>query len=64
MRWKGDAVTAEDGVAFPPIAKTRRAARPNSNAASKVMVPKAGHGMHSDKAAFYNEVVMAFLQRR
>ena len=31
---------------------------------SKVMVPKAGHGMHSDNAAFYNEAVMSFLQRR
>jgi pimeloyl-ACP methyl ester carboxylesterase len=31
---------------------------------AQVMVPEAGHGMHSDNAAFYNEVVMAFLQRR
>ena len=31
---------------------------------SQVMVPEAGHGMHSDNAAFYNQVVMAFLQRR
>ena len=31
---------------------------------SQVMVPEAGHGMHSDNAAFYNQAVMAFLQRR
>ena len=31
---------------------------------SQVMVPEAGHGMHSDNAVFYNQVVMAFLQRR
>ena len=31
---------------------------------SQVMVPDAGHVMHSDNAAFYNEVVVAFLQRR
>jgi pimeloyl-ACP methyl ester carboxylesterase len=31
---------------------------------SKVMVPKAGHGMHSENTAFYNEAVMAFRQRR
>ena len=31
---------------------------------SKVMVPKAGHGMHWDNPTFYNQAVMAFLQRR
>ena len=29
----------------------------------QVMVPDAGHGMHSQDAAFYNQAVMAFLQR-
>ena len=31
---------------------------------SQVMVPDAGHGMHSDNAAFYHEAVAAFLSRR
>jgi non-heme chloroperoxidase len=31
---------------------------------SKVMVPEAGHGMHWDNPTFYNQAVMAFLQRR
>jgi pimeloyl-ACP methyl ester carboxylesterase len=31
---------------------------------SKVMVPKAGHGMHGDNPTFYNQAVMAFLQQR
>jgi non-heme chloroperoxidase len=31
---------------------------------SKVMVPEAGHGIHGDNAAFYNEAVLRFLQRR
>jgi pimeloyl-ACP methyl ester carboxylesterase len=31
---------------------------------SQVMVPEAGHGIHVDNAAFYNEVVLGFLQRR
>ena len=31
---------------------------------SQVMVPKAGHGMHIDNPTFYNQAVMAFLQRR
>jgi non-heme chloroperoxidase len=31
---------------------------------SQVMVPEAGHGMHSDNAAFYNEAVAAFLRRQ
>ena len=31
---------------------------------SQVMVPEAGHGMHSQNAAFYNQAVMAFLRRR
>ena len=31
---------------------------------SKVMVPEAGHGMHDDNPTFYNQAVMAFLQRR
>ncbi|HXW03909.1 MAG TPA: hypothetical protein VD833_01650 [Vicinamibacterales bacterium] len=31
---------------------------------SQVMGPEAGHGMHSQNAAFYNHAVMAFLQRR
>ena len=31
---------------------------------SHVMVPNAGHGMHGDNPTFYNENVMAFLQRR
>jgi non-heme chloroperoxidase len=31
---------------------------------SQVMVPKAGHGMHGDNPTFYNQTVMAFLQRR
>jgi pimeloyl-ACP methyl ester carboxylesterase len=31
---------------------------------SQVMVAEAGHGMHSQNAAFYNHAVMAFLQRR
>jgi pimeloyl-ACP methyl ester carboxylesterase len=31
---------------------------------SQVMVPEAGHGMHRDNAAFYNEAVAAFLRRQ
>ena len=31
---------------------------------SQVMVPEAGHGIHADNAAFYNEAVLRFLQRR
>jgi non-heme chloroperoxidase len=31
---------------------------------SQVMVPEAGHGMHSDNPTFYNQTVLAFLQRR
>jgi pimeloyl-ACP methyl ester carboxylesterase len=31
---------------------------------SQVMVPDAGHGMHSDNPTFYNQTVLAFLQRR
>ena len=31
---------------------------------SKVMVPKAGHGTHSDNPTFYSQAVMAFLQQR
>ena len=31
---------------------------------SQVMVPEAGHGMHGDNPTFYNQAVMAFLQRR
>jgi pimeloyl-ACP methyl ester carboxylesterase len=31
---------------------------------SQVMVPEAGHGPHSENPAFYNQAVMAFLQRR
>jgi pimeloyl-ACP methyl ester carboxylesterase len=31
---------------------------------SKVMVPKAGHGMHSENTALYNKAVMAFLRQR
>ena len=31
---------------------------------SHVMVPEAGHGMHSDNPTFYNQTVLAFLQRR
>jgi pimeloyl-ACP methyl ester carboxylesterase len=31
---------------------------------SQVMVPEAGHGIHVDNAAFYNEAVLGFLQRR
>ena len=31
---------------------------------SNVMVPEAGHGMHSDNPTFYNQAVIAFLQRR
>ena len=31
---------------------------------SQVMVPNAGHGMHGDNPTFYNQAVMAFLQRR
>ena len=31
---------------------------------SKVMVPEAGHGMHRENTAFYNQAVMAFLQRQ
>ena len=31
---------------------------------SQVMVPNAGHGMHGDNPDFYNQAVMAFLQRR
>ena len=31
---------------------------------SHVMVPNAGHGMHGDNPTFYNQTVMAFLQRR
>lgn len=30
----------------------------------QVMVPDAGHGMHGQNAAFYNQAVRAFLQRR
>ena len=30
---------------------------------SQVMVPEAGHGMHSDNPTFYSQTVMAFLQR-
>ena len=30
---------------------------------SKVAVPEAGHGMHGDNPTFYNQAVMAFLQR-
>ena len=31
---------------------------------SQVMVPEAGHGLHNDNAAFYNEAVAAFLRRQ
>jgi pimeloyl-ACP methyl ester carboxylesterase len=31
---------------------------------SQVMVPDAGHGMHRQNTAFYNQAVLAFLQRR
>jgi hypothetical protein len=31
---------------------------------SQVMVPEAEHGIHVDNAAFYNEAVLGFLQRR
>ena len=31
---------------------------------SQVMVPDAGHGMHGQNTAFYNQAVLAFLQRR
>ena len=31
---------------------------------SQVMVPNAGHGMHRNNTAFYNQAVLAFLQRR
>jgi len=31
---------------------------------SHVMVPEAGHGMHADNPTFYNQTVLAFLQRR
>ena len=31
---------------------------------SQVMVPEAGHGMHRENAAFYNQAVLGFLQRR
>ena len=31
---------------------------------SQVMVPNAGHGMHNANPTFYNQTVMAFLQRR
>ena len=31
---------------------------------SQVMVPDAGHGMHHDNGGFYNQAVLAFLQRR
>ena len=31
---------------------------------SQVMVPDAGHGMHGQNTAFYNQTVLAFLQRR
>jgi pimeloyl-ACP methyl ester carboxylesterase len=31
---------------------------------SQVMVPEAGHSMHQENAAFYNQAVLAFLQRR
>ena len=31
---------------------------------SQVMVPDAGHGMHNANPTFYNQTVMAFLQRR
>ena len=31
---------------------------------SQVMVPEAGHGMHRDNAAFYDQAVLSFLQRR
>ena len=30
---------------------------------SKVAVPEAGHGMHGDNPTFYNQAVMAFLER-
>jgi pimeloyl-ACP methyl ester carboxylesterase len=30
---------------------------------SQVMVPEAGHGMHGQNAAFYNQAVASFLQR-
>jgi len=30
---------------------------------SQVMVPEAGHGIHADNAAFYNDAVLTFLQR-
>ena len=31
---------------------------------SQVMVPDAGHTMHRENTAFYNQAVLAFLQRR
>ena len=31
---------------------------------SQVMVPGAGHGIHSDNPTFYNEAVLGFLQKR
>ena len=31
---------------------------------SKMAVPVAAHGMHGDNPTFYNQAVMAFLQRR
>ena len=31
---------------------------------SQVMGPEAGHGMHGDNPTFYNQTVLAFLQRR
>jgi pimeloyl-ACP methyl ester carboxylesterase len=31
---------------------------------SHVMVPAAGHGMHGDNAAFYNQAVLGFLRRQ
>jgi pimeloyl-ACP methyl ester carboxylesterase len=31
---------------------------------SHVMVPEAGHGMHRDNPAFYNQAVLAFLRRQ
>ena len=31
---------------------------------SQVTVPEAGHSMHQQNAAFYNQAVLAFLQQR
>jgi len=31
---------------------------------SHVMVPDAGHGMHADNPAFYNQAVLSFLRRQ